>query len=287
MSGNFLTLRLICHICDFDVSFARAWTLDSWSHHDQSIQMFVPPAMQSAHAFFPWASPSVRARCEKQGFTLLEILTVIAIVGVLAALLLPVISSIRKSVTQASTLAAMRQIGVAMNQYVAEHDGVLPGPMSVAVFPYGREVPQPTDVAHLGLFLAPYIGAAGSGTSRVELPGMQCPALSEEAQKYENFVANYVVPDQAGNNARAMGYRFGEWCFRWGEASSKLHQPKRLIALTDEQRRLAYLSTADQETWGSPSNTSLPEKGVFDGQRMWLFLDGGVALSPDTYPFAR
>ena len=61
-----------------------------------------------------------------EGFTLVELLTVIAIIGVLAAILIPVVGKVRENAQRASDLANIRSIGQAALVYAQEHNGNLP-----------------------------------------------------------------------------------------------------------------------------------------------------------------
>lgn len=61
------------------------------------------------------------------GFTLVELLAVVAIIGVLASVLFPVLGQVRQSASCATLVSNYRQIGVAMNMYVADNHGRLPG----------------------------------------------------------------------------------------------------------------------------------------------------------------
>jgi prepilin-type processing-associated H-X9-DG protein/prepilin-type N-terminal cleavage/methylation domain-containing protein len=60
------------------------------------------------------------------GFTLVELLIVLAVIGVLAALLLPVFSRAREKSRQASCQANQKQILLSVNMYVQDYDGFFP-----------------------------------------------------------------------------------------------------------------------------------------------------------------
>ena len=62
----------------------------------------------------------------RNAFTLVEILIVIAIVMILAAILLPVFKGARESAHTATCSSHLKQIGLAMNQYVQDSSGFYP-----------------------------------------------------------------------------------------------------------------------------------------------------------------
>ncbi len=64
----------------------------------------------------------------KKAFTLIELLTVIAIIGILASILVPTVAQVRESGRRAKCLSNLRQIAQANVMYATDHDGQLPQP---------------------------------------------------------------------------------------------------------------------------------------------------------------
>jgi len=64
---------------------------------------------------------------DARGLTLLELLIVIAIIGILVALLFPAFSRVREGARRASCIGNLRQIGIAFDCYLLEHKDTYPG----------------------------------------------------------------------------------------------------------------------------------------------------------------
>ena len=83
---------------------------------------------------------------KRRGFTLIELLVVIAIIGVLIALLLPAIQQAREAARRSQCLSNLKQIGLALQNYV-EAEGTFPvgtysccwGTWLVELMPYLEE----------------------------------------------------------------------------------------------------------------------------------------------------
>lgn len=67
--------------------------------------------------------PSFRS---DRAFTLIELLTVIAIIGVLAGIIIPVVGSVRKSAKKSQCLSNVRQIGIGMKMFSNDNRNRLP-----------------------------------------------------------------------------------------------------------------------------------------------------------------
>ncbi len=102
-----------------------------------------------------------------RGFTLIELLVVIAIVAVLAAILFPVFARAREKARQATCASNLRQIGLAVEMYKADHDDTY-------VYVYSCQTQNGKILWEEQI--SPYI--QGGGVRKVEeMPIFRCPSF--------------------------------------------------------------------------------------------------------------
>jgi prepilin-type N-terminal cleavage/methylation domain-containing protein len=87
-------------------------------------------------------------------FTLIELLVTIAIIGVLAALLLPVVGRAKESARATACLSNLRQIGTALQLYVQDHANRLPVMYDALLSTNGPSI----NTATIDIVLTNYLG---------------------------------------------------------------------------------------------------------------------------------
>ena len=97
------------------------------------------------------------------GFTLVEMLVVIAIIGILAALLLPALNNSKSTALQIQCLNQNKQMALANELYVDDNGGSLPWPnwnnlmQGWLYTPTNGQPPPPSDAAYAQGLLWPYL----------------------------------------------------------------------------------------------------------------------------------
>lgn len=212
------------------------------------------------------------------GFTLLELLVVVAIIGILAAIVVPTALAVRERANTAKCAANLRQLARGFLSYAAEHDGKLPPAQS-------------EDAADAGASLwpfriAPYVGVADTDVIRSKLfvcPGKKMdPARIANPSKYGKweivlgYAVNRRMTDQSLPNPTA------------GKLTQRVSSTSKRIILAEMEGdgrnnvSVGPLGVLKQNLCvnrhTNPGTPSADDTKFPDGKSNYAFLDGHVEL---------
>ena len=154
----------------------------------------------------------------RRGFTLLEMIVVVAIVSILAAVLIPVWNRSQGNARAAECMGHLRQIGIGLNRYLAEHDQTFP---TLAMARENKEQEVPT----IDTELRPYLPDA-----RV----FACPA--DTKRLHEKSGTSYLW------NYKLNGQRLGALNVTFVR-SSTIEDLSRIMVIGDKEGWHPYLQS--------------------------------------------
>jgi len=207
------------------------------------------------------------------GFTLVELIVVILVVAIMAALLLPMVAKIRAMGEDAKCTANMRAISAGFHSYVSDNDGTF----------------LPTTDQH-DLLLSPYFGVSdypwSSGNASWRASGAKtpfyCPRLAAQGRAVGNprlsvIAISYVL----GNNATDWSSGQPSPHPAWPRRIANVPSPSKMWIYTEGGlKRNGVLSMVvgalSTGYFLDPQSSAPTLAWPHDGRQNFLFLDGHV-----------
>lgn len=231
-------------------------------------------------------SPAHRAPA---AFTLIELLTVIAIIGILAAILIPTVGKVRATAKKAACASNLRQVGTALLAFAMDNKaGGLPGYYKIKDKDGEGHTVSSTSGAAGPVYwadngvptrsvpgqLVPYLstGVKGSGSKSGKIAIMLCPSNSTAVSTYETSdpAPSYALGLKVRTTRNTLQRPFSN---SWSTPSLRLNDiasPRTAVALFDTDKEfIALVGTA---AIGTAAPTA-----AHDTTRNVLYFDGHIA----------
>lgn len=211
----------------------------------------------------------------EHAFTLTELLVVISIIGILAALLLPSLSQAKTSAQRTQCLGSLRQVGLAVQMYAADNNDRLPAVAYVTG--------DPLSTNDCGVFykrlIRGYVGLEGAASAHDKV--FACPA--------DRFF--YTWPDlvfQARSLHDEPASDYSSYVFSGGNGVTNPPPPvlptrsypgvfgKRMADIRDAGRTVLLVESSAVFPWSWHQPLRLPagQCGVNDAKNAFMFVDG-------------
>ena len=181
----------------------------------------------------------------RTGFTLVELMVVIAVIGVLIGLLIPAVQHTRESARRSQCASNLHQVGIALDHYIDSHG-------TRGIYPRAADLPSTHTAASLGGYLPPLTKVLGPYSENNEQM-FACPS----DEKY------YVT--------EGLSYEYQGLSGRWGVDANKepFAGKTRAFLMGRDKRTLkrTWIANDFDPFHGTDSDT---------GGRNFLYADGHV-----------
>lgn len=215
-----------------------------------------------------------RPRAKSQAFTLVELLTVIAIVGILAAIIIPIVGSVRASAASSKALSNAKQLGMANLLYSQENRNQLLGLRD------GNH--SWNGIQFLLNQTARYITRTPGGNNDITIEAHKMlvdPLVPENLQIYSN---TYYHTWSINRLFNVNGGRTVDGTGPWVEGTNGAGRPRTMLEFDSPPKVIYAVSGGYELTVGNAAMANLLTPPTTARQAIFYFHRGGKA-TPAVY----
>ena len=171
--------------------------------------------------------------------TLIELLIVVAIIGILLTLLMPALSKARRSSMRAVCLSNLKTYSTATQLYLMDSSGKFPGHLNDADVHQGRSwigKKGNSSTFHLDITERPLNKYIGLDEDGMEATAMKCPFNDEDIDVYHKVGSSYVANE------------YWDWSSLGNKYISSINNTSKVILAT-EFGAMGYLIHSSPNFW--------------------------------------
>lgn len=228
----------------------------------------MPPIHTHSPARFRFDRPVER----QSGFSLIELLMVIAVIAILGAILVPSIQAVRERAYVAKTVSNLRQLQAANELYASQNKG-----RYVEAVPYDEEAGG-RDSSKVWFMDDEFMALAGYEDQRLGYDGALYPEIAKTGIGGIPFPGDSRKQDSELTIGINIGNRQQWTPVPLGFQKSRIVEPSRAIAFGDAGSYWIRAATATRWTDDASGRVGTSLAFRHDGKAAVVFFDGATAL---------